>query len=99
MISENQILTFLETNKSYLFDNFNITKIGIFGSFAKGTQNNKSDLDLLVEFKPGTKDLFESKQRIRNYIETNLNIKVDICREKYLKKIFKEKILTDAIYI
>jgi len=99
MLTKNQILSFLESNKTFLLTSFNVNKIGIFGSFANNTQNEKSDLDLIVEFNEDTENLFEVKQKMKKFIETNLNIKVDICREKYIKNIFKEKILNDAYYI
>lgn len=99
MVTKNQILNFLNDNKSYLFSDFNLIKIGIFGSFAKGMQNENSDLDLIVEFKPGTQNLYENKLQMKRFFEENLNIRVDICREKYLKNIFKNKILNDATYI
>ena len=59
MLSKNQIISFLEANKKYFFDNYNITKIGIFGSYASGKQNEKSDLDIIVEFIDGTENLYE----------------------------------------
>jgi len=99
LVTKNQILNFLNDNKSYLFSDFNLIKIGIFGSFAKGMQNENSDLDLIVEFKPGTQNLYENKLQMKRFFEENLNIRVDICREKYLKNIFKNKILNDATYI
>jgi uncharacterized protein len=99
MVTKNQILSFLEENKSYFLKDFNLSKIGIFGSFAKDIQKENSDLDLIVEFKPGTENLYENKQKMKKFIEDKLNIKVDICREKYIKDIFKEKILSDATYI
>jgi len=99
MLSKNHILSFLVANKNYLLANFNVSKIGIFGSYATGKQNEKSDLDLIVEFLDGTENLYEIKQKLRDYIGTNLNIKVDICREKFIKNIFKEKILNNAEYV
>ncbi len=99
MKTKNQILSFLEQNKSFLINDFNLLKIGVFGSYAIGLQNENSDLDLIVEFKPGTENLYETKQKMRDFIESNLNIKVDICRGKYIKDIFKEKILSNAIFI
>ncbi len=99
MLSKNQIILFLEANKKYLLNNFNVTKVGIFGSFATGKQNGKSDLDVIVEFLDGTENLYELKQNIREYIQNNLNIKVDICREKYIKNIFKDSILKSAYYV
>jgi predicted nucleotidyltransferase len=99
MLSKNHILSFLESNKTYFLTNYNVSKIGIFGSYASGKQNEKSDLDIIVEFIYGTENLYEIKQNIRGFIEKNLNIKVDICREKYIKNIFRKKIINNAYYV
>ncbi len=40
----------LKKQKPFLKDKYHIRDIGIFGSFVKGEQQEKSDLDLLVEF-------------------------------------------------
>ena len=54
MIDRDQILEFIESNKEYFCQQYNIVKIGIFGSVARNEQNDKSDIDLIVEFKEGT---------------------------------------------
>ena len=66
MLTKNQILSFLESNKTFLLTSFNVNKIGIFGSFANNTQNEKSDLDLIVEFNEDTENLFEVKQKMND---------------------------------
>lgn len=99
MVTRKQILFFLDTNKYYLEEKFNVSKIGIFGSFAKGTEDENSDIDIIVEFKDGTENLFEIKNAMKEFIGNYLNIKVDLCREKYIKSIFREKILKDAYFI
>ena len=73
-------------------------KIGIFGSIARGEQNEKSDIDLIVEFKDNTPDLYTIKQQLKNEIQSKFNLPVDICREKYIKSIFKNQILTEVKY-
>lgn len=35
---------------------YSVKKIGVFGSYAKGTQTESSDIDILVEFKDPTYD-------------------------------------------
>lgn len=35
---------------------YSVEKIGVFGSYAKGTQTESSDIDILVEFKDPTYD-------------------------------------------
>jgi len=41
-----------------LLKKFKVRKIGLFGSFARGEQNKKSDIDFLVEFYEPTFDNF-----------------------------------------
>ncbi|MBU4344199.1 MAG: nucleotidyltransferase domain-containing protein [Proteobacteria bacterium] len=43
---------------------FYVREIGIFGSFVKGEQKTKSDIDILVVFEQGHKDFF-------NYMRLN----------------------------
>jgi hypothetical protein len=98
MKTRDQILDFLSQNKKLFRERYHIDKIGLFGSYARGDQNNKSDLDLLVEFEENTQDLYELKIQIKDYFKTHLGLKVDICREKYIKPRFKKAILKEAIY-
>lgn len=99
MNSLSQILRYLENQKTFFEKNFNVSKIGVFGSYAKGLQKTESDLDIILEFYDGTENLYEIKQEIKKHIESSLNLKVDISREKYIKPIFKNKILSEAKYV
>jgi predicted nucleotidyltransferase len=98
MIDSNQILNYLASNKSRFEKEYHLVKIGIFGSIARGEQNEKSDIDLIVEFEDNTPDLYTIKQRLKNEIQSIFNLPVDICREKYIKPIFKKQILTEVKY-
>lgn len=98
MLSKIEILKFLKENKAFLFENYHITKIGIFGSYAREEQSEISDIDILVEFEDGTENLFEIKRDLKDFITRGFDKQVDICREKYIKPIFKDYILKDAIY-
>ena len=99
MTEREKIVQFLQDNFNYMKVNYHILKIGLIGSLARGEQTEKSDIDLLVEFEPDTKDLYELKIRLKQYIRSNLNRNVDICREKYLKPYIKDLILKEAIYV
>lgn len=99
MLTTDDILVFLKDNKHFLFENFNIIKIGIFGSFAKNSANESSDIDLIVEFLPETLDLFHKKRAIKDFLNKKFNRKIDVCREKYIKPLYKEQILKDVIYV
>jgi len=77
---------------------YNITKIGLIGSFARNEQNDNSDIDFLIEFESETQDIFNLKLDLRKYLKLNLNRDIDICREKYLKPYIKEYIMDEVLY-
>jgi len=99
MINQNQILNYLSTNKQDISKKYHLTKLGIFGSYARNEQTPESDLDLLVEFEENTTDLTDKKDYLRKEIQSVFNLQVDICREKYIKPIFRQQVLADAIYV
>ncbi|PWH81352.1 nucleotidyltransferase family protein [Brumimicrobium oceani] len=98
MIDAKEILNYLTLKKNRFEKECHLVEIGIFGSIARGEQNEKSDIDLIVEFEENTPDLYAIKQRLKDEIQTMFNRPVDICREKYIKPIFKSQILSDAKY-
>ncbi len=78
---------------------YHLTQIGLFGSFARGEQTENSDIDLVVEFEPFTPDLYSLKLKLREEIQTHFNMPVDICRLKYIKPVFKNHILAEIKYV
>ncbi len=98
MIDSNKILFYLTSNKNRLEKEYHLVKIGVFGSIARGEQNELSDIDLIVEFENNTPDLYSIKQRLKNEIQSKFNLPVDICREKYIKPVFRQQILSEAKY-
>ena len=97
--SKEEILNFLSLRKNFLRKNFHIVKLGLFGSFARGDNESGSDIDLIVEFEENTQNLFDLKRKLKAYLKENLNLEVDICREKYIKPRYKKAILTEAQYV
>ena len=99
MVNQNQIIHYLSANKQRISRKYHLKKLGIFGSYARNEQTPASDLDLLVEFEDNTPDLTDKKEFLRKEIQSVFQIPVDICREKYIKPIFRQQILSDAIYV
>jgi len=99
MNSQKEILDFLSINRQYLIETYYLTKIGLFGSFARNEQTKSSDVDLLIEIKDGTKNIHNLKVSLNRYFSKAFNRNVDIAREKYLKPYAKEAILKDTIYV
>ena len=98
MKTRDQILTFLSQNKKLFRDKYHIIRIGLFGSYARGDQNNNSDIDLLVEFEENTQELYDLKLQLKDFFRIKLGIEIDICREKYIKPRIKKSILKETVY-
>ncbi|MCB0515360.1 MAG: nucleotidyltransferase domain-containing protein [Chitinophagales bacterium] len=99
MIKKAEILSFLREKKNELFSDYQLIKIGLFGSFARDEATEDSDIDLIVEFQPNTENLSEKKLRIKMLVAKRFDREVDLCREKYIKPYFKTQILQSAIYV
>lgn len=86
----------LSINKDRIFNEYSIKSMAIFGSFSREEENEKSDLDILVEFdgKIGIRfiDLAEE-------LENLLKIKVDLVSRKGLKDKYLSSISSDLLYV
>ena len=87
----------LKKNKVSIKKKFGVKQIGVFGSFAKGTSNRSSDIDVLVEFEQ-TVDFFQFIE-LKQFLESLLNRDVDLVTKKALKPLIKDKILNEVIYV
>jgi predicted nucleotidyltransferase len=82
---------------SHLKD-YDVIKVGIFGSFARGDNNKGSDIDILVEFKESPSLL--SLIKLENSFSEILGINVDLVTTGALKnKRIKKSIKKDLISI
>ncbi len=80
-MNKKEILTKLESRKDKLKAR-GVKKIGLFGSYLKGTQKRGSDVDILVSFnKPSWRNYIDTYK----YIENLLGRNVDLVVEKSLK--------------
>ncbi|MBA1419704.1 MAG: nucleotidyltransferase domain-containing protein [Epsilonproteobacteria bacterium] len=95
-MNKENILNYLSQHKDEFYKQFEVEQIGLFGSYARDEASPKSDVDLLVKVKP---DLF-NLVRLKEKIENDLKIKVDIIREhKYMKPFFLETIKKDLLIV
>jgi predicted nucleotidyltransferase len=92
-----EIIAVLKEQKSFLNEKFHIKSLELFGSFARGENSSKSDIDILVEFYKSP-DLLEFIA-IEEYLSKKLQRKVDLVIKRKLKEQLKEQILKEAIAI
>ena len=71
-----------------------VKEIGIFGSYARGEQNKKSDLDVLVDFSKPI-GLFKFLE-LEGYLGELTGLKVDLVSKKALKRHIGKRILSEV---
>ena len=82
ILAVEEIINLLRANKDVL-EKYKVKRIGLFGSYVRGEQKKKSDIDLVVEFDLSAfgKDfegLFDVFMDLSSYLEDLLDKKVDI---------------------
>jgi len=70
---------------------------GIFGSYVRGDQKEKSDLDVLVNFYEGA-TIFDFIA-LADYLEEKLDLKVDIVSERAVREETKEEIYKELLQL
>ncbi|MBU0631666.1 nucleotidyltransferase domain-containing protein [bacterium] len=70
-----EILDILKSRKQDIEQQFEVSRIGLFGSYAKDMQTEDSDIDFYVEFK---KKSFDNLAGLWVYLEELYHKKVDI---------------------
>ena len=96
MLTRVDIENKLKHMKPELRDKFHVIRIGYFGSFANGSQNEKSDLDLLVEFSEPIGWRFFTLEK---FLENEFGVPIDLVTKNALKDRIKESILNQVNYI
>lgn len=97
-MTRDEILHFLTTHKQLFKQTYGVEQIGLFGSFARQSAHEGSDVDLLVEFETGKKTL-RNFFGFKRYLEKNLGAKVDLGMESALKPVVRESIKNDILYV
>jgi predicted nucleotidyltransferase len=89
----------LKEHKAEVMQKYRVREIGIFGSFVRGEQKKRSDIDILVEFDsrniPGLIKLCEMER----YLQKLLKKKVDVVEKSGIRPELKKGILKEVVYI
>ena len=76
---------------------YKVSKVGIFGSYAKDKAKKKSDVDLLVEFEEVI-DLFDFVH-LTDEVEKVLKTKVDLATADTIKPYIRPRIMKEVEWI
>lgn len=84
-------------HKKDLHERYKVKEIGIFGSYVRGEENKRSDVDILVEFDeiPGLLKFIQ----LEDYLGAMLKHRVDLVHKKALRAELRNIILSEVSYV
>lgn len=93
---QSHVTDILQVAKSTLNPDVGISSLAVFGSVARGEQNQQSDIDVIVGFDgPATLRGYFTVQR---FLENYLGREVDLVTEKALRPEMRQSVERDAIH-
>ena len=91
-----EILRILQAHLPELREHYGVRSLGVFGSYVRGEQRPRSDLDLLVEFDERPLTLIQVIA-LEHYLSDLLEVKVDLVEKNTLKPAIGRHILQEVI--
>lgn len=97
MKSRAEILSLMSRFKPTAQKKYGMTKLGIFGSVARGEQTDNSDVDICYE---GQAPSLLTLDKIQAELEQLLDCKVDLVRvRENMNSLLRKRILRDGIFV
>jgi len=96
-MGKKEIIKIIRNSKPEMESHYGVQRLGLFGSYVRGKQNKRSDIDILVTFTRDI-DLFDFLD-LREYLESQLRLKVDLVMESALKPAIGKRILSEVEYV
>ena len=98
MQNKQDIMTLLKNSLPELHREFGVKTLGVFGSFARDEANDKSDLDVLVEFeRPIGLRFVELTERLENIVSRTVDVLtpagIDSIRQPEIAQTIKNSIV------
>jgi uncharacterized protein len=91
-----EIRNALAARKEELRQKYKVKEIGIFGSYARGEQKKRSDVDILVEFEESATLSLLDFIGLENYLSKVLGVKVDLVEKHALKPRIGKRVLEEV---
>ena len=96
MMDRKEAIGTLQRLKPYLQRKYAVKRVGLFGSTARGTQTESSDVDILVEFEQPVGIEFVDLSFL---LEKEFDKKVDVVSLKGIKDKYLKEIEKDIVYV
>ena len=92
-----EILEALRVHLPEVRERYHVTTLGVFGSYVRGEQGRRSDLDILVEFSQAP--TFLQFLSLEEELCAALGVKVDLVMRKALKPAIGRRILAEVVMV
>lgn len=92
-----EIEEILKAHKAALEEKYGVKELAIFGSFVRGEQNKRSDIDIIVEFEevPDLLTFIALERHLQRLLRKN----VDLVRKQAVREELRDRILNEMITI
>ncbi|MFA5779702.1 MAG: nucleotidyltransferase family protein [Elusimicrobiota bacterium] len=92
-----EIKNIIQKHKDEIRKKYKVKKIGVFGSYIRGIQTSKSDIDILVSFNETISLLKLAGLEI--YLEDILGVKTEVVPKEDIRQELKKNILESVVYL
>lgn len=93
-MGKQEVIDIIRSSKPEVESRYGVMKIGLFGSYVRGEQRKRSDIDILVSFSRDI-DRFDFLD-LKEFLEAKLQHKVDLVMETALKPAIGQRILAEV---
>src|ERR1700759_4353997 len=98
MTTKENIIAILQSQKPEL-SKFGVQSVGLFGSYLRNEQSDKSDIDLIIDFEPG-KENFDNYMSVYDLVERIFTgERIELVTKNGLSKYIGPKILNNVMYV
>jgi predicted nucleotidyltransferase len=97
MSIKEEVLKYIKENKERFYKEYGIKEIYLFGSVARGEDNENSDIDLMVEFDDSFPMNFKRLFGVKFEMEERFKRKVDLLEKGAIRPRLREYVLRDLI--
>lgn len=96
-MNRQQAIELLTQCKPVLASRYGVTDLALFGSTARNTARNDSDVDVLVRFDgPATSERYFG---VQFYLEDYFGVSIDLVTDKALRAELRSFIETEAVHV
>lgn len=96
-MGKQEVIDIIRNSKPEIESRYGVRQLGLFGSYVRGQQRKKSDIDILVSFSRDI-DLFDFLD-LKEFLEAKLHHKVDLVMESALKPAIGRRVLAEVEYV